>query len=81
MDTRQSSVRLAVFMVSVHLNAGCAGSEPAEASCTSAVGVSPELEIDPPDLGPAAREQPGASLVRAGDHYLACGSTTAPPSA
>jgi hypothetical protein len=60
MDTRQSSVRLAVFMVSVHLNAGCAGSEPAEASRTSAVGVSPELEIDPPDFGPAAGEQPNA---------------------
>lgn len=70
MDTRACGVLLAAFFL-VAVNGGCAGSDRAEASRTSAVEVSPELELDPPALGPAAGEQPGAGLVRAGDHYLA----------
>jgi hypothetical protein len=52
---------------------GCASSDdPAELSSTAqAVLVSPEFEIDPPDLGPAAGEQATALFERAGDHTLA----------
>lgn len=53
---------------------GCASSADPEELTGAAVGaviVSPELEIDPPDLGPAAGEQATAIFERAGDHTLA----------
>jgi hypothetical protein len=78
MDKRSGvpRVREVVWLASLCVVGGaCAGSDERAdlvgGGAAEAIGVSPELEIDPPDLGPAAGQQPGAGLIRAGDHYLA----------